>query len=129
MTSKSSITTRKKATADELLPLITPGEFLVEEFLQPFGLSANALAIAIKVPSNRILAIINGQRGITADTALRLAQYFGTSAEFWMNLQQAYELDSARRQKLEQIQRDIPRRSPGKEALPGQKSNTRRSGD
>lgn len=126
MTSKSSITTRKKATADELLPLITPGEFLVEEFLQPFGLSANALAIAIKVPSNRILAIINGQRGITADTALRLAQYFGTSAEFWMNLQQAYELDSARRQKLEQIQRDIPRRSPGKEALPGQKSNTRR---
>jgi addiction module HigA family antidote len=129
MMSKSSITTRKKVTADELLPLITPGEFLVEEFLQPFGLSANALAIAIKVPSNRILAIINGQRGITADTALRLAQYFGTSAEFWMNLQQAYELDSARRQKLEQIQRDIPRRSPGKEALPGQKSNTRRSGD
>jgi addiction module HigA family antidote len=129
MTSKSSTTTRKKIAQQELLPLITPGEFLVEEFMQPLGLSANALANALKVPANRILAIIKGQRGITADTALRLAQYFGTTAEFWMNLQQTYELDSTRREKLAEIQREIPRRPPAKEeARPG-REGARHSGD
>lgn len=97
--SKSSITTDK----EELLPLIRPGEFLVEEFLTPLGLSSNALAIALQVPANRIQAIVKGQRGITADTALRLARYFGTSPEFWLNLQQAFELDRARREKGEEI--------------------------
>jgi addiction module HigA family antidote len=105
-----SLTTTHKAKADGLPPLITPGEYLVEEFLEPLGLSANALATALKVPANRIQAIIKGQRGITADTALRLAQYFGTSAEFWMNLQQAYEFDGACREKLIDIQREIPGR-------------------
>lgn len=113
MTSKSSTTTRKKnASQESLLPLITPGEFLSEEFLEPLGLSANALALALRVPANRIQAIVNGQRAITADTALRLGQYFGTTPEFWINLQSIYELDKARREKLEQIQAEVPRRAP-----------------
>jgi addiction module HigA family antidote len=112
MKSKSSITTRRQPKpSPELLPLITPGEFLVEEFLEPLGLSANALGQALRVPANRIQAIVNGQRGITADTALRLGQYFGTTAEFWMNPQAVYELDEAKRETLEQIRAEVPRRS------------------
>jgi len=111
MTSKSPTTTRKKVKASpDLLPLITPGEFLVEEFLEPLGLSANALGQALRVPSNRIQAIVNGQRGITADTALRLGLYFGTTPEFWVNLQVTYELDKAKRETLAQIQAEVTRR-------------------
>jgi addiction module HigA family antidote len=73
-----------------------PGVFLRTEFLEANGLTANALANAVHVPANRITAILNGQRGITADTALRLARYLGTSAEFWINLQKDYELRVAR---------------------------------
>ena len=112
---KSSTITRKTAAQRDLLPLITPGEILHEEFLQPFGLSANALAIELRVPANRIQAIVKGQRAITADTALRLAQYFGNSPEFWLNLQKNYELDSAKREKLTEIQAFVPRRQPTKE--------------
>lgn len=108
MASKSSTTTRK--AQPELLPLITPGEYLAEEFLEPLGLSANALALALRVPATRIQAIVKGERGITAETALRLAQYFVTTPEFWMNLQAAYELDKARREKLQQIQIEVHRR-------------------
>lgn len=108
MKSKSSTTTSK--IRSELLPLITPGEYLTEEFLEPLGLSANALALALRVPATRIQAIVNGQRGITAETALRLSQYFGTTPEFWMNLQAAYELDKVRREKLKQIQVEVHRR-------------------
>ena len=82
---------------------ITPGEFLAEEFLDPLGLSANALAMALRVPATRIQAIVNGKRAITADTALRLGRYFGTTAEFWANLQSIYELDKAKREKLSEI--------------------------
>ena len=70
---------------------VHPGEILGEE-LQELGMSANALAKTLGVPTNRITAILNGQRGITADTALRLARYFGTTPHFWLNLQQAFEL-------------------------------------
>jgi addiction module HigA family antidote len=66
------------------LPLITPGEMLAEEFMQPLGLAANALALALRVPATRIQAILKGQRAITAGTALRLGGYFGNSAEFWL---------------------------------------------
>src|SRR5947209_14090989 len=104
MKSKSSIITRGAAGAG-LLPLAPPGDILREEFLKPLGLSANALAIELRVPANRIQAIVKGQRSITADTALRLAQYFGNSAEFWMNLQQNYELDTAKRERLSEIRR------------------------
>ena len=71
---------------------IHPGEILQEEFLLPLDMSANSFAQAIGVPANRISAIINGDRGITADTALRLAAALETTAEFWLNLQTAYDL-------------------------------------
>jgi len=83
---------------------------LAEEFLEPLGLSANALALALRVPATRIQAIVKGERGITAETALRLAQYFGTTPEFWMNLQANYELDKVRREKLQQIKVEVQRR-------------------
>ena len=71
---------------------IHPGEILREEYLVPLGMSANALADVISVPANRVSGIVAGRRTITADTALRLARAFGTTPEFWMNLQQAYDL-------------------------------------
>lgn len=74
---------------------IHPGEILREEFLLPLNLSANALAIALGVPAPRINDVARERRGITADTALRLARYFGTSAEFWMGLQADYDLRTA----------------------------------
>ena len=75
-----------------------PGEVLREEFMVPLGLSANALALALRVPATRITAIIRqtAPRAVTADTALRLARYFGTSAEFWLGMQQTYELERTR---------------------------------
>ncbi len=77
------------------LPLIHPGEILRDEFLAPKGISQYRLAKDISVPAKRINEIVKGRRAITADTALRLARYFGTSAQFWMNLQSRYELDAA----------------------------------
>jgi antitoxin HigA-1 len=74
------------------MPPIHPGEIMLEEYLRPLGMSANALANAIGVPANRISAIIAGDRGITADTALRLARAFSTTPDFWLNLQKTYEL-------------------------------------
>jgi addiction module HigA family antidote len=73
---------------------IHPGEILLEEFMKPSipPINANALAKALEVPSNRITAIIKGQRGVTGDTAVRLATFYNTTAEFWMNLQKTYEL-------------------------------------
>ena len=71
-----------------------PGEILAEE-LEALGLSANAFAKALHVPANRITGILAGKRAVTADTALRLARYFGTSAQFWLNLQSSYELKRA----------------------------------
>jgi addiction module HigA family antidote len=76
---------------------IHPGEILGDE-LEEIGLSAKKLADLIEVPSNRLYQLLAGKRNVTADTALRLSQYFGMSADFWMNLQSAYELDLARQQ-------------------------------
>ncbi len=76
---------------------VHPGEVLSEEFLVPLGLSQNAVARAIGVAPRRINEIVHGKRSITADTALRLAKAFGTSAEFWMNLQVSYDLEEAQR--------------------------------
>jgi len=81
----------------ELLDPIPPGEILKEEFMVPFGLSANRVARDIDVPPNRITGIVSGERAITADTALRLGLYFGIEPEFWMNLQVHYDLRMARR--------------------------------
>ncbi len=92
---------------EELIPLSTPGQILREEFMLPLELSANALATALKVPANRITSIIKGNRSITADTALRLGRYFGTTAEFWVNLQKNYELRLARRELSTRIEREV----------------------
>jgi len=73
-----------------------PGEVLVEEYLKPLGLTQAELAKMLKISTNRLNEIARGKRGVTADTALRLADYFRTSAEFWMNLQTAYDLSKAR---------------------------------
>jgi addiction module HigA family antidote len=78
------------------LPPLTPGEVLLEEFMRPLGLTARSLAAELGVPGNRISAIVNGSRGITAETALMLGRRFGTSAELWMNLQTAHDLALAR---------------------------------
>ena len=79
----------------ELLAPIHPGEVLLEEFLKPMGISQNQLALKMSVPARRINEIVLGKRRITADTALRLAQVFGTSAKFWLGLQMDYDLDVA----------------------------------
>jgi addiction module HigA family antidote len=86
---------------------IHPGEILREEFMAPLDLSANALARAIKVTPARINDILRQRRGITADTALRLARYFGTDAQSWLNLQSAYDLRQAEIEASNLIQREI----------------------
>ncbi len=77
---------------------IHPGEILEEEFMRPLGLSANALAGKIDVPVTRVSEIVRGHRGVTADTALRLARFFGTSPELWLGIQSEYDLRVARRE-------------------------------
>ena len=86
---------------------IHPGEILREEFLMPLQMSAHALSQAIRVPATRVNDIVNGTRGITADTALRLARYFGNSPDFWMILQGAYELRAAEREASARIEREV----------------------
>ncbi len=82
-----------------------PGEVLKQEFLIPFNMSARKLARAIDIPANRLTEIIRGKRGITSDTALRLAQAFGTSAEFWMNLQVGHDLSVTARAEKSQLKK------------------------
>ena len=103
--SKSSTTTRGVPTPNRVTT--HPGEVLSEEFLTPLGMSVNALAMALRVPATRIGAIVKTERSVTADTALRLARFFGTSPEFWMNLQAMHDLTKARREIGKTIERDI----------------------
>ncbi len=93
--SKLSITTEPELAEGDLMSPLHPGEMLREEFMKPLGLSANALAIALRVPVTRISEIVRERRGITADPALRLARYFNMTPEFWMRLQMDYDLESA----------------------------------
>ena len=86
-----------------------PGEILQEEFLEPFGMSQNELAQAIGVPSNRINELLHGRRGVTADTDLRLARYFGLSEGYWLRLQNTYDMMEARRETGKAIARIKPR--------------------
>jgi addiction module HigA family antidote len=88
-----------------------PGEVLREEFMAPLGLSANALATALRVPATRIGEIIKESRGISADTALRLARYFGTTPQFWVNLQSAYDLSKVAAEAGSQIEHDVSPRA------------------
>ena len=96
MTSRSATTNRTKPLARRAHPPIHPGEILEEEFLKPLRLSQYRIAKDISVPPRRINEIVHGLRGISADTALRLARYFGTTEEFWMNLQARYDLEVER---------------------------------
>ena len=101
--SRSRITTKEA----DYGALFTPGEHLAEE-LKELGISAAELACQIDVPVNRVTGIINGQRSVTADTALRLGHWFGTSPEFWLNLQTLYELRLARQEIGERVKK-LPR--------------------
>lgn len=85
----------KKSKTTKAMPPIHPGETLREDFLTPLGLTANRLAIELQVPATRINDIARGRRAVTADTALRLARYFGTTPQFWMTLQANYDLELA----------------------------------
>jgi antitoxin HigA-1 len=87
---------------------IHPGMILAEEFLEPMAVSAYALAKAIGVPRNRVTAIVHGDRAISADTALRLGRYFGMSAEFWLGLQTAYDLEVARHEVGDRLDQVVP---------------------
>jgi addiction module HigA family antidote len=96
------------------LPPVHPGDVLRHDFLDPLGLTPHALALALRVPPNRITAILAGQRAVTAESALRLARHFGTSPGFWLNLQKSYELELAEREagariRAEVTPRDVPR--------------------
>lgn len=91
---------------DKLLP-VHPGEILLEEFLKPMGLSQNRLALDIGVPGRRINEIVLGKRSITADTALRLARYFGVSPQFWLGLQMSYDLDLAADALADSLDREV----------------------
>ena len=84
-----------------------PGTILAAEFMKPLNLSANALALALRVPANRITAIINGERAVSADTALRLARYFGTTPELWVTMQAGHDLSKARAEIGKQIAAEV----------------------
>jgi len=112
MTSKSLTTTDKRGTemgkAEKLMDPVHPGEILREDFMKPLGLSVNKLALELHVPATRIGEIVHQRRRITAETALRLARYFKTNAEFWLNLQNFYDLERERRAgKSSQIERQV----------------------
>src|ERR1700680_4389780 len=107
--SKSSTTTKGVATPNRVTT--HPGEVLREEFLRPLGISVHALALALRVPATRMGAIVKGERAVTADTALRLARFFGTSAEFWIGLQAMHDLTKTKSEVGETIARDVQPRA------------------
>lgn len=108
MTSRSSTITREQ---DVRLAPVHPGEVLLLDFLGPMGISQYALARAIGVPAQRIGEIVHGRRAVTADTALRLARYFDMEAQFWMNLQSRYDLDTAIDTLGDRLQREVTPRA------------------
>src|SRR5678815_3162980 len=89
------------------IPFPHPGETIREDYLKPFGMSVNKLALELRVPATRMTEIVNGRRGITADTALRLARYFNTTPRFWLNLQASYELAKVAHARLADIERTV----------------------
>lgn len=105
--SRSSTTTKRRVAPKRRLAPIHPGEILLEEFLQPLGLTQYRLAKNLSVPPRRINEIVHGTRAITADTALRLARFFGTSERFWMNLQTGYDLELERDRLEGRLEREV----------------------
>ena len=98
---------REKAKREKLLSPIHPGEILRADFMEPLGLSMNRLALDLRVPVTRVAEIVHERRGITPDTALRLARYFNTSPGFWLNLQSAYDLEVAQDKLSRTIEREV----------------------
>ena len=98
-------------TTATTMPPIHPGEVLMEEYLEPLGVTQHRLAVAIGVPPRRINEIVHGKRRITADTALRMARYFGTSERFWMNLQGRYDLEVERDRLVDTLEEITPLKS------------------
>ena len=96
---------------DDRLPNVHPGEILLEEFLKPMGLSQNGLARQLRVPPRRINEIVLGKRSVTADTALRLARYFGMSEKFWLGLQADFDLEEVRHRLGDRLEREIQPRA------------------
>ncbi len=92
---------------EKIIAPIHPGEILLEEFMEPLGMTRYKLAKELGVPAPRIYAIVGGRRAISADTALRLARHFGTSAEFWLNLQSHYDLEVEGDRARERIEREV----------------------
>jgi antitoxin HigA-1 len=105
--SKSSITTKPAAPRNRKMSPLHPGEMLREDFMKPLGLSANALALALRVPVTRISEIVNERRSVTADTALRLSRYFHMSPAFWLRLQTQYDLEIAEDELASAIRREV----------------------
>jgi antitoxin HigA-1 len=100
---------------EERMPPVHPGEILLEDFMKPMGITQYRLAKGMKVYPRKINEIVQGKRAITADTALRLARFFGTSAEVWMNLQSHYDLEVARDELEERVEQEVvpyPRSEP-----------------
>jgi addiction module HigA family antidote len=102
------------------MPPLHPGEVLLEEFMKPLQISQNQLGRDLSVSPRRVNEIVHGKRGITADTALRLAQYFGTSPQFWMNLQADYDLEIAADAKADRIRRTVKPHPRRREAVAAQ---------
>ncbi len=97
---------------EELLAEMHPGRTILEDVLRPLGMSVNALAKELHVPTTRLNDIVRGRRGVTADTALRLARYLGTTAQFWLNLQSVYDLRAAERREGPTINKQVnPRKA------------------
>lgn len=94
-------------SSKRVLSPVHPGEILQEDFLDEMGISQNKLALALRVPARRINEIVLGKRGVTADTAMRLARFFKVSPEFWLNLQTRYDLETAKDELEEQILKDV----------------------
>jgi len=95
-------------TSKKLMSPVHPGEILREDFMKPLGLSVNKLALELHVPATRVGEIVHGRRRVTAETALRLGRYFRTDAEFWLNLQNFYDIEVSRRAgKISEIERQV----------------------
>ena len=94
-------------SASKLLPMIHPGEILLEEFIKPMGLSLASVSRSTGIPASRLTEITKGRRSLTAETALRLAKYFGTSAAFWVGLQAEHDLEVAERSFGAKIKREV----------------------
>jgi antitoxin HigA-1 len=99
-----------KRKSTDRMRAIHPGEFLREDYMKPLGLSANALALGLRVPATRISEIVNERRGITVDTAARLSLYFGTTVEYWLRMQSAYDVATIEIELLPKLKKEVQRR-------------------